>query len=273
MKTILITGGTNGLGKGIALELLKNNNQVIVVGSSDKNGKRFLAEANALGAKERAYFFQANLSLIEDNKRIVQEVKRQFESLNIMIFCAEKHNLEYTETKEGIETSFALSYISRFILSYDLKELMEDSDEPMILNICGSGMKGEPNWSDLQHKKSFAPQKVMMHGSRLNDLLGVQFVKNDTVHKIKYIMYNPWAVRTPGMMGFFKSPFMKLMYKIIGKTVDKAIIPVMKIINQPPSTTLSAYREEKVLDLKHSSYNPENAKKLYDMTVKFLNEQ
>lgn len=41
MKTILITGGTNGLGKGIALELLKNNNQVIVVGSSNKSGKNF----------------------------------------------------------------------------------------------------------------------------------------------------------------------------------------------------------------------------------------
>ena len=93
MKRVLITGGTNGLGKGIALELLKNNNQVIVVGSSNKNGKKFLLEANELGAKERAYFIQGNLSLLEDNKRIIEEVKKQFESLNIVIFCAEKHTL------------------------------------------------------------------------------------------------------------------------------------------------------------------------------------
>ena len=111
-----------------------------------------------------------------------------------------------------------------------------------------------------------------MHGSRRNDLLGVQFAKNDTIHKIKYIMYNPWAVNTPGMMEFFKNPLMKIMYKVIGKTVDKAIIPVMKIINNPPSVTFSAYREGKVLDLNHSSYNPENAKKLYDITIKFLDE-
>lgn len=273
MKTILITGGTNGLGKGIALELLKNNHKVVVVGSSNENGNKFLVEANDLGAKERAYFIKGNLSLLEDNKKIIEEVNKQFDSLNIVIFCAEKHNLEYIETREGIESSFALSYLSRFLLSYGLKELLEKSSEPMILNFCGSGMKGEPNWSDLQHKKSFAPQKVMMHGSRLNDLLGVQFVKNDRVNKIKYIMYNPWAVKTPGMMEFFKNPLMKMMYKIIGKTVDKAVLPVMKIINNPPSVMFSAYREEKVLDLNHYSYNLENAKKLYDITVKFLSDE
>ena len=272
MKNILVTGGTNGLGKGIALELLKNNNQVIVVGSSNENGKKFLSEAKDLGAKKRAYFIQGNLSLLEDNKRIIEEIKKLFDSLNIVIFCAEKHNLEYTETSEGIESSFALSYLSRFLLSYGLKELLEKSAEPMILNFCGSGMKGEPNWLDLQHKESFMPQKVMMHGSRLNDLLGVQFAKNDTVHKIKYIMYNPWAVKTPGMMEFFKNPLMKFIYKIIGKTVDKAVVPVMKIINNPPSATFSAYREDKVLDLNHSSYNIENAQRLYDITIKFLNE-
>ena len=34
MKTILITGGANGLGKGVAIHCLKKGERVIAVGSS-----------------------------------------------------------------------------------------------------------------------------------------------------------------------------------------------------------------------------------------------
>ncbi len=36
MKTILITGGTDGMGKGVAMHFLKKGDRVIVVGSSSE---------------------------------------------------------------------------------------------------------------------------------------------------------------------------------------------------------------------------------------------
>jgi NAD(P)-dependent dehydrogenase (short-subunit alcohol dehydrogenase family) len=50
MKTILITGGASGLGKGIAQYYLSKGDRVIVVGSSVKNGKSFCSEALQYGA-------------------------------------------------------------------------------------------------------------------------------------------------------------------------------------------------------------------------------
>ena len=75
MKTILITGGTSGIGKGIAMNYLIRGYRVIVIGSSSANGDAFYKEATRLGAEERAVFLQANLSLIEENKRIIKEIK------------------------------------------------------------------------------------------------------------------------------------------------------------------------------------------------------
>ena len=37
MKTILITGGTSGIGKGIAINYLEKGHRVIVIGNSQKN--------------------------------------------------------------------------------------------------------------------------------------------------------------------------------------------------------------------------------------------
>lgn len=270
MKTILVTGGASGLGKGVAMYYLKKGCRVIAVGSSSSSGDIFYNEAKQFGAEERAFYIQADLSLVKENQRIIEEVKSRFSSLDMLILCAAKHSKEYTETAEGLELTFALDYLSRFILSYGLKECLEKTENPVIVNVCGSGMKGDVNWSDLQHKNNFEAQKVMMHGSRLNDLSGVAFVQNDTVGKIKYILYNPWAVQTPGMMEVYSRPLMKLIYKIIGKSVEKAIIPITELLNNPPAPALSAYRERKELDLTLATYNKENANRLYNITTQLM---
>lgn len=271
MKTILITDGTDGLGKGLAMHFLKKGERVIIVGSSSAKGEAFLSEAKQMGAADRAIFIQANLSLIEENQRVVEEVKNKFDSLDTLIFCAAKHSKTYTKTNEGFEFTFALAYLSRFILSYGLKECLEKSRSPIILNICGTGMKGAVNWEDLGHKNNFESQKVMMHGSRLNDLLGVAFVQNDTAGKMKYVLYNPMAVRTPGMTEA-SSLTMKLIYKFIGKPVEKAIAPIVKLAENPPSQKLSAFIQEKPIDLSMKTFDKGNALKLYEITTELLKE-
>jgi hypothetical protein len=122
------------------------------------------------------------------------------------------------------------------------------------------------NWEDLQHKSNFSPMKVMMHGSRLNELSAVTFVQNDTVRKIKYILYNPMAVQTPGMMDFANFA-MKLYYKLAAKPIEEAIIPIIKLVDSPPSTNMSAFKESKQVSAALPTFNKENATKLYGITI------
>ena len=125
MKTILITGGANGLGKGVALHYLSKGNRVIAVSNSAASGESFLNEAKQYEAEERAVFIKADLSLINENKRIIEKISEIFPTLDLLIFCASKHRKNYSETAEGLESSFALDYLSRFLLSYGLKECLE----------------------------------------------------------------------------------------------------------------------------------------------------
>ena len=278
MKTILITGGTDGIGKGVAMHFLKKGHRVIVVGSSAAKGDIFYNEAKQLGVEGRAFFLQANLSLVKENQRIVEEVKSKFDSLDMLVFCAasQKYKETYSETKEGFELTFGLYYLSRYILSYGLKEWLEKAENPVIMNVCAPGMKGTVNWDDLQNKNNFESNKVKFHGSRLNDLLGVAFTQNDTVGKIKYILFNPWAVQTSGAMEAYEKPAMKiitkLMYKIIGKPVEKAIVPIIDLLENPPEPSLSAYKQRKEVSLTMETFNKENAQKLFNITVQLIRE-
>lgn len=276
MKTILITGGTDGTGKGIAMHFLKKGDRVIVVGSSSIKGDNFYNEAKSLGLENRAIFIQANLSLVKENQRVIKKIKDRFKALDMLILCAstQKYRENYLETEEGFEFTFALNYLSRHILSFGLKELLEKSTNPVIMNVCAPGMKGTVNWDDLQHKDNFNSDKAKFHGSRLNDLLGVYFNQNDTVDKIKYILFNPWAVQTPGALNVYDKPIKnlitKLMYKLIGKPVDKAIIPMINLLENPPKMYLSAFKQYKEVDLNMKTYNKGNAKKLFKITSRLL---
>ncbi|GGH20738.1 SDR family NAD(P)-dependent oxidoreductase [Paenibacillus segetis] len=276
MKTMLVTGGTDGIGKGIATHFLKKGDRVIVIGSSTIKGELFLNEARQLGAEERAVFMQANLSLVKENKRIIEEVKNRFSCLDRVVFCATNHKTrtEYSETEEGFEFNFGLAYLSRFVLSYGLTEILEKADYPVILNVCAPGMNGTVNLHDIQNKSNYKGANVKYHGSRLNDLLGVGFAHNNVVGKIKYILFNPWAVQTSGTFEAIENPLMKnimkLIYKTIGKPVEEAIVPIIELLENPPISSLSAYKQRKEVSLAMTTFDKDNAQKLYNKTVQLL---
>ena len=133
-------------------------------------------------------------------------------------------------------------------------------------------MNGKVNWEDLQHKNSFVPMKVMMHGSRLNDLLAVEFSKNDSANKIKYVLYNPMAVKTPGMDNSSGGFLMKTIFNLIAKPIDKATIPITDLLNNLPTQQLISYTQRKENNLTKPTFDKDNAQKLYGITNKLLTE-
>lgn len=268
MKTTVITGGANGIGRGIALKLLQQGQNVIVISSSA--GKKFKEAAAQLGVGARASYIQADLSLISENKRVVSEIKQRTDSINMLIFCATRHNFSYIETKEGLEASFSLDYLSRFLLSQGLKAWLEKTAQPVIFNVCGTGYNGEVDWDDLQHRKTFKPMHVMMQGSRLNELAAVAFTQDSANQKIKVVLYNPGAVKTAGMTQFYKNPVMRFVAGLMSKSIDEASEQMMERLAHIPNEQLSAFSQKKPVRLERSTFNKEKAARLLAVTQKLL---
>ena len=85
MKTFIITGGTSGIGKGVAMHYLKNGERVIVIGSSAVKGEMFYEEAKKAGAQDRAIYIQADLSLVKENYRVIEEIKNRVTSIDALV--------------------------------------------------------------------------------------------------------------------------------------------------------------------------------------------
>lgn len=272
MKTYLITGGTDGMGKALAIRLLKDGEQVVVVGSSSQKGELFLAEAGRIGSDLRAFFIRADLSLVSEIHRIIADVSARFDALDGLIFCA----VNFTQrakpliTAEGFESSFALLYLSRFIMSYELTGLLEKSEKPIIVNFCSPGMYVEVQWDNLQYTRNFESFSALVQSGKLNDHLGVSYAANNPAGKVKYVLYNPGSVKTSGIMREL-NPELLAHFNEFGRTAEDAVEPLMPVLGNPPSESLYAFNVEGERgSLDAPSFDSANALRLHSVTTELL---
>lgn len=272
MKDLFIAGGTSGMGKGLAIHYLRLGSKVTVTGSNSHRGQEFLNEAARLGVGDRASFIHANLLSLSENRRVIQEVRQQHESLDGLVLTAMQQFPKRKLTPDGFENTFALYYISRFILSYGLTELLEKGDNPVIVSIGGTGMtKGKIHWEDLTLKNGYGLLKATLQGGRANDLLGVAYAENHKNGKTRFILNHPGY--TNSGTNHLTQPFkgiLQVMGKLFAQPVKKSIQPIIRLMENPPPQSLIAWDRTKSVDLSLPTLKKEDALKLYDLTKHIL---
>ncbi|MFD0897395.1 SDR family NAD(P)-dependent oxidoreductase [Loigolactobacillus binensis] len=255
MKTILITGGTSGIGAGLAQHYLANGDQVIIVSRSK-------------GALPNAIYLQADLSLAAENYRIAELISTTYGKIDGLILCAvdQAYRQKPLMTTEGLEVTFALQYLSRYILSHQI--ILNSTG--FMLNIATPGMNGAVNFDDLQRLKKFSSLRANINGNRLNDLLGAAFVNTG----IKYILYNPMSVRTAGARSVFANPlmrlFLKFWHRVNGRDVATVVQNIGTVLRRTSANQFIAYKTLSPVKLSRNTFDPDKAKKLERATERLL---
>ncbi|MEV0975195.1 SDR family NAD(P)-dependent oxidoreductase [Microtetraspora glauca] len=273
MRTYVVAGGTNGMGRGLTLHFLHRGDHVTVVGSDPARGRRFLDEAAALGAADRAAFLRADLTSAAENVRVIKEIRARHDALDGLVCTAIRVFSRRVETPDGYEATFALYYVSRFLLAYGLADLLERGQNPVIVNICGVGVtKGRIHWDDLSLKRGYGSIKAMLQGGRATDLLGVAYALNHPDARTRYLLHHPGF--TDSGTDNLKQPaktVIKLLARLAAQPVDKAIAPIVELMDDPPGKGgLLAYDRRRPLEPSLPTLDPAAARRLYDLTSHLL---
>lgn len=255
MKTLLITGGTSGIGEGLAKYFLAAGNRVIIVSRNKGN-------------LHNAIYLQADLSLASENYRIIENIQETYGAIDGMILCAvlQTARKDALITQDGLEFTFALQYLSRYILS----NRIAFNDDSFILNVATPGIYSTVNFEDLEYRRKFNSVKANANANRLNDLLGVGFKRNG----VRYILYNPMAVRTTGARSVFANPLMKIflrvVHRLVGHEVGEIVNKIVDVLQESKSKSFSAYKLTKPVDLSMKTFDLQKAKQLEEITRKVL---
>ncbi|GAA2933646.1 hypothetical protein GCM10020221_31750 [Streptomyces thioluteus] len=91
------------------------------------------------------------------------------------MLCARHFRSTRLVTADGFESTFAHFYLSRYLLSHGLADLLDRADAPVVLNVAGPGSSTEIDWDDLQCAEAYDGRRALAQSGRLNDLLGRRF--------------------------------------------------------------------------------------------------
>ncbi|WP_198961474.1 TIGR03618 family F420-dependent PPOX class oxidoreductase [Pseudonocardia sp. MH-G8] len=270
---MVISGGTDGIGKAVALAHLGRGGEVAVIGRDEAKGAAFLEDAAALGAADRAHFVRADLSLVAGTRAAIDEIRTIFTRVDALVLCARHHRSTRRVTAEGFEHTFALYYLSRFVLSHEMADLLDAADAPVVLNVAGRPGDGTDavDWDDLQGERRYDGMRALAQAGRLTDLLGIGFAQDRVSAKARYVLLFPGVVAT-SFSGEYDAATAAAVEALRASAtpVDEAILPILDVLDHPPVEPLSAFDTGRRLAVDTPAFDVAPARRLHAETVRLL---
>ena len=135
VKTILITGATDGIGKHLAKKLASQGHQIILHGRNPQKLELALQEVRAVSLRGRVSSYLADFSKLDDVYRFVEEIKRDFQSIDVLFNNAGLYaGKERKASAENVELTFMLSVLIPYTLTTELSPLLEKAPDGRIIN-------------------------------------------------------------------------------------------------------------------------------------------
>jgi NAD(P)-dependent dehydrogenase (short-subunit alcohol dehydrogenase family) len=143
-QTILITGATDGLGRGLARELAAQGATLLIHGRDDGRGEETLGEIRAGSGNGNLRFLRADLSSLDEVRVLAGEVERSTDTLDVLVNNAGLGTTlpgdgRRMESTDGYELRFAVNYLAGYLLTRLLLPLLEKSAPARIVNVSSAG--------------------------------------------------------------------------------------------------------------------------------------
>jgi len=138
-KTIVITGGTSGIGEVAAEALAQIGARIILVARSKSRAEATLARLRRSDAHS-VYF--ADLTRLAEMKRVAAEIANREPPIDVLINNAGALFGTRRLTEDGLEHTFALNHMSYFVVTEGLRERLLASGAARIVNTALGSASG-----------------------------------------------------------------------------------------------------------------------------------
>ena len=155
---VLVTGGTNGMGKGVAKVLAgidNQNHEIILLGRSKELGEATIRELESSTMNKKISFVLCDLARLRDVRNAISEIKSKHKYLDcIFINAGLGYAANRVETEDGMDSHFQVNYLSQFMLTLNLLSLLENAEDGgrVIFNVTRGG---KIFWEDIQMKNDW----------------------------------------------------------------------------------------------------------------------
>jgi NAD(P)-dependent dehydrogenase (short-subunit alcohol dehydrogenase family) len=160
-KTVLVTGGTGGIGLAAATGLVALGARVGITGRDRTRAEQAAGAIARESGGAAVDVFVADMSSQTEVRRLAAEVLAAYPRLDVLLnnvggFWAHRH-----VTADGLERTFALNHLAPFLLTDLLRSRLGASAPARVVTVSsGAHSMGRIDFDDLMGERSYSGQRA-----------------------------------------------------------------------------------------------------------------
>jgi NAD(P)-dependent dehydrogenase (short-subunit alcohol dehydrogenase family) len=268
-RTIVITGASDGIGAAAARRLCRSGANVVVVGRSEEKTAGVAAELDA-------DYFVADFADLSQVRALADKIRSEYPRIDVLANNAGGMFTQIHKTADGHEITFQVNYLSPFLLTTQLMEVLVDS-HATVVNTTSSSHKLLPRVriTDLENTVQRRPSIAYA----LSKLAIVLFTKE--LHRRYHAGGLSAATFHPGYVnsnfgdasGSRFLTFMKYRVPITARftsTADQGADQLVWLASSTPGvdwTPGEYYSKHKIAKANRAACDPQLARELWDRSL------
>ena len=169
-KTVLVTGGTAGIGRATALGLAAMGAHLAIAGRDRPRADGLAREINAVGGGN-VNVFVADLSSQSEVRRLADQVLQRLSRIDVLVNNAGGYRNTRHITADGLERTFAINHLAPLLLTSLLLDRLKQSVPARVVTVSSNMQAiGRIDFDDLQGERSYSGARAY-NQSKLANLL------------------------------------------------------------------------------------------------------
>jgi NAD(P)-dependent dehydrogenase (short-subunit alcohol dehydrogenase family) len=279
-KIILITGGTNGMGKEAALALAKKGFHIVLLGRKEDETRKVQQEIIAKSNNKKVDYLLADLFILDDIRRLAENFKQKYDHLDVLVQNAgATFGKEREVTTDGIEKTIALNFLAPYLLSALLLDVLQKTPGSRIVITASAGhsFMANPNFDDIELKQGYTANRaygnsklfLIMLAQELDRKLkenGIAVAVN-TLHP--GVVINQKMIKDAESRGFFGMKIILPLMKLLMKSPEQGAQTAIYLASSPEVENTSGlyFSNCKPAKVNTKYISPETTKIIWDYAV------
>jgi len=133
-KTVIITGGSTGIGKETALELAERGGRIVLACRDKVKAESTAAEIREVTRNQDVTVMELDLASLQSVRRFVEEFKKREKKLDVLINNAGIMLHPQAKSDDSNELHFQINYLGHFLLTVLLLDTLKASPGSRVIN-------------------------------------------------------------------------------------------------------------------------------------------
>ncbi len=196
-RVCLVTGANSGIGRAASAKLAKTGVTVVMVARDEAKGREALAGVKSESGNQSVELLVADLNSMGSVRKLAETFRESHASLHVLLNNAGVILGARSVGPDGVESNFAVNYLSHFLLTNLLMDTLKASAPSRVVNVTSDAhFSGHIDFDNLQLQKGYGAMKAYSQAKLAQVLFTRELARRLEGTRVTANCVHPGVVRT-----------------------------------------------------------------------------